>query len=289
VSSVRAATARQQKLAAVYDAEIWPLVPARAAELILRGLPRNKPGSTVLEVGSATGTLALALAERMDPTSRVLGIDASPALIELAEAARGRHAAGSRVSFRLVDPPPPWTLDEKAYDLVVANLSLAEVTDPAATIASLARSLKPGGRFMTTVILRGSWTEFIDLYRDVLTEQNRREGLVMLQAHQATLPTAEISVRWLESAGLQQVTVEVARWELLFRSAREFFFAPVVELGPLPVWKQIAGGRGDEMQDVFFFVKEAIETYFSGSVFPVSMVVACLQGTRPTVSASVAR
>ena len=38
---------------------------------------------------------------------------------------------------------------------------------------------------------------------------------------------------------------------------------------------------GDEMQDVFFFVKEAIETYFAGTVFPVTMVVGLLRGEKP--------
>jgi len=34
------------------------------------------------------------------------------------------------------------------------------------------------------------------------------------------------------------------------------------------------------MQDLFFFVKEAIDTYFSGTVFPVTMVVGLLQGDK---------
>ena len=84
----------------------------------------------------------------------------------------------------------------------------------------------------------------------------------------------------MEAAGLANVTIETVRWELLFKSAREFFFAPIIELFPLPTWKAIAGGRGGEMQDVFFFVKEAIETYFSGLVFPVTMVVGLLQGDK---------
>ena len=88
-------------------------------------------------------------------------------------------------------------------------------------------------------------------------------------------------MRWLEAAGLHDVRMETARFELLFKSAREFFFAPLVELGPLSRWKRIAGGRGDEMQDVFFFVKEAIDAYFTGAAFPVTMVVGCLAGTRP--------
>ena len=57
----------------------------------------------------------------------------------------------------------------------------------------------------------------------------------------------------------------------------------MIDLGPLPAWKQIAGGRGDEMQDAFFFVKEAIEAYFSKSVFPLGMVVGCVRGTKPAL------
>ena len=93
-----------------------------------------------------------------------------------------------------------------------------------------------------------------------------------------------MAVKWLERAGFTDVAVEVDRWELLFKSAREFFYAPIIELGPLATWKQIAGGRGDEMQDVFFFVKEAIETYFADTVFSVSVVIGCLRGTKPAVA-----
>jgi hypothetical protein len=72
----------------------------------------------------------------------------------------------------------------------------------------------------------------------------------------------------------------VERWELLFKSAREFFFAPVIELGPLSRWKQIAG-RGDEMQDIFFFTKEAIDAYFTRSVFSVTVVAGAIKGRKP--------
>jgi hypothetical protein len=86
--------------------------------------------------------------------------------------------------------------------------------------------------------------------------------------------------RWLEQAGFTDVRVEVDRWEVLFRSAREFFFAPLVEMGPLPRWKQLSG-RGDEMQDAFFFTKEAIDTYFKGRVFAVSIAGASVSGRKP--------
>jgi len=80
-----------------------------------------------------------------------------------------------------------------------------------------------------------------------------------------------------------QVTVETTHWELVFRSGREFFYAPVIELGPLARWKTIAG-KGSEVQDIFLAVKEAIDTYFGGTAFGVSIVAGVFVGTKTAVS-----
>ena len=277
-------SSRQQKIAAVYDTDIWPLVPERAAEMILRALPR-RPATVVFEAGCATGGLSLAVAERLDDASRILAVDGSPALIDLAEKEKSRHASGAKVSFDVGDSIPPLPVEDGSCDLVLSNLAVIDAADPPALVSELARCLKPGGRLLLTIPLRGCWTEFLDLYAEVLTEHGKRDALLALETYKASLPDAEGAARWLERAGLENVTVQTTRFELLFKSAREFFFAPVIELGPLAVWNQIVGGRGDEMQDVFFFVKEAIETYFSGTVFPVTMVIGCLQGEKPGTGA----
>lgn len=266
---------RQQKLAAVYDADVWPLGPLRAAEPLLRALPR-RPKTTAFEYGCATGKLARAVAERLDADSRIVAVDPSPAMIEVAGA---EPVPGDRLVFQAADLSP-LPVPAGSCDLAYSNLALGELPKPAEALGELGRAVKPGGKVLVTLPLRGSWGEFLDLYRDVLREHGKHDALATLQAYEKTLPDPATATRWLESAGLVNVTLETTRWELLFKSAREFFFAPIVELGPLPTWKQIAGGRGGEMQDVFFFVKEAIETYFSGMVFSVTMVVGLLQGDK---------
>ena len=282
---MRQATPRQQKLAQAYDASIWPLVPERAAQLILDAVPR-RPATVAFEAGCASGKLTFALAERLDDASRILAIDSSPALIDLAVAAKVHHPANGKVSFHVADPVPPLPVEDSSYDLAVSNLVLAETATPKPALADIGRCLKPGGRALLTLTLGGSWSEFLDLYGDVLNEQGKAEGLAALAAYRAAMPNPADAVAMMEATGFTDVTIEVKRWELLFKSAREFFFAPVIELGPLPMWKQIAGGRGDEMQDVFFFVKEAIDSYFSGAVFPVTMMIGCVAGTKPATPQS---
>ena len=280
-AGARKRTARQERLAALYEDEIWPLVPARAAELLLRALPRQ-PGTVAFEAGAGAGGLTLAAAERLDEDSRILAIEPSAVLVDLAVTKAMRHHAGDRVSFHVADPTvPPLPVEDGAYDVAMSNLALGDAPDPPAALAALAATLRPGGWAGVTLALRGTWSEFIDIYREVLTEQRKRDVLRALGAYEQTLPDPETAARWMEAAGLRDVRMETARFELLFKSAREFFFAPVVDFGPLPRWKRLAGGRGDEMQDVFFFVKEAIDAYFSGTAFPVTVVVGCLAGRRP--------
>ena len=50
--------------------------------------------------------------------------------------------------------------------------------------------------------------------------------------------------------------------------------------GPLPRWKQIAG-KGAEVQDTFLAVKQAIDTYFSGQSFNVSIEAGLFIGQKP--------
>lgn len=301
---MKRASPRQQKIAAAYDADVWPLGPMRAAEPLLRALPL-RPATAAFEYGCATGRLSRQVAERLDGDSRLLSVDPSPAMIALAEAARtvtmsratataargdgdpltsaaaaSAAAVAAKISYRAAELHP-LPVEEKAYDLVFSNLALGDLAHPAGALAELTRALRPGGSALVTLPMRGSWAEFLDLYRDVLREQGKRDALSALAAYESRLPDPQTAVRWFEAAGLDSVSLETERWELLFKSAREFFFAPIIEFFPLPIWKQIAGGHGDEMQDVFFFVKEAIETYFAGTVFPVTMVVGLLRGEKP--------
>ena len=60
---------------------------------------------------------------------------------------------------------------------------------------------------------------------------------------------------------------------------REFFFAPVIEYGPLAEWKEIAG-EGQEMQDVFWYIKEAIDAYWGDRPFQVTIKAGCLIGRK---------
>jgi ubiquinone/menaquinone biosynthesis C-methylase UbiE len=273
---------KQARLVRQYDDEILPAYAAHFAALLVRQIEFSRLGPTahVLEVGCATGHLTCTLARRLGDDCHLTAIEEVSAFIPEARM-KIEAAADIRMPITFqAGSPMALPFESNAADLMVSNLAMAACEDPAAAASEIARVLAPGATAVITAPLAGTWSEFVDLFRDVLREAGKRDSLAAVDRYLATLPTGETVARWLEAAGLTDVRVELDRWEILFRSAREFFFAPLVELGPLSTWKQLIG-RGDEMQDVFFFTKEAIDAYFKNRVFAVSVVAAAVTGSKP--------
>ena len=276
---------KQERLAKVFDSDVWPLFGRRFLQLLLREL-ELRPAAATLEVGCATGELTLELARRLDEASQITALELSAPLAARAQAKiAATPRTRRRVSIVQTATPlhPTLVLPDSTYDICVSNLGLAEAPEPERTVAELANMLKPGGELVLTLPLRGTWGELLDIYRDVLRDDRRTEALAALDAYVAGFPDGDTCARWLEQAGFANVEIAVDRWEILFQSAREFFFAPLINLGPLSRWKQIAG-RGDEMQDIFFFVKQAIDTYFEGRAFSVTIIGACVKGWKKIVT-----
>jgi SAM-dependent methyltransferase len=271
---------KQARLATLYDDEILPAYAARFGSMISRAIA-IRPAMRVVEVGCATGHLTRSIARRLDLGGHLTALDESPAFVAEArtkiEADTTAHAPVALVARPGV--PLSLPLDDGAADLVVSNLAIANAVDPPSAVKEAARLLAPGGQLVLSAPLRGTWGEFFDLFRDVLREGGKGANLAALDRHIGALPDGAAVTGWLRSAGLATIEITIERWEILFKSAREFFFAPLVELGPLARWKELSG-RGDEMQDVFFFTKEAIDVYFKGRAFAVTVVGAVVKGSK---------
>jgi len=182
------------------------------------------------------------------------------------------------VFFRTESAVPKLSFADCVYDLVVCNLGLSEMPSIEIALRDFARVTKIGGEVRCTLPLAGTFEEFHDLYREVLIKHDKHEALERLEHHIARYPTIDHVERCMKSANLAN-DIEAEEFTLLFKSSREFFFAPVIEYGPLAEWKDIAG-NGQEMQDVFWYIKEAIDAYFDGRPFQVTVKAGCLIGKK---------
>ena len=269
-------TLKVEKLARIYDDEIAPVWGTRFGKMILRNLAVPERGQ-VLDVSCGTGWPTVEILRRMSDGSRLIAIDASSAMLDVARrkiADLGPLA--KKVFFRTENPVPKLSFADDVYDLVVCNLGLTEMPSLEVALRDFARVAKRGGEVRCTLPLAGTFQEFHDLYREVLIKHDRHEALDRLERLVSRFPTVDHVERCMKGANLAG-GLEVEEFSLLFKSSREFFFAPVIEYGPLSDWKDVAGG-GQEMQDVFWYIKEAIDAYFDGRPFQVTVKAGCLIG-----------
>src|SRR5687768_4050309 len=209
--------------------------------MLLRGLVFPERGQ-ILDVACGTGYPAIEIVRRMGAGCRLIAIDAASAMLDVArKKIADVPAAKAKVFFRTESATPKLSFADGVYDLVVSNLGLTEMPDPAAALADFARVTKLGGEVRVTLALDGTFQEFFDIYREVLIKHDKHEALERLEQHMAeAYPSIDKIDEWMAAAGYGDWEVRSEEFSMLFRSSREFFFAPVIELGPLAEWKNIA-------------------------------------------------
>jgi SAM-dependent methyltransferase len=101
----------------------------------------------VLDAGCGEGRFARMLAER---GARVVGVDLSPRMIELAREEEGREHRG--IEYLVADLADLSPLPRGSFDLAVAYMSVHDVRRYRRAFREIARVLRPGGRFVFSTV-----------------------------------------------------------------------------------------------------------------------------------------
>lgn len=100
------------------------------------------PGEAVLDVGCGCGDSALALAAAVGPTGRVLGVDVSRPMLEVARR-RAAEAGLAQAAFAERDAAAAW---EPAFDAIYSRFGVMFFADPTTAFRHLRGALRPSGR-----------------------------------------------------------------------------------------------------------------------------------------------
>ena len=119
------------------DRQIEPL-GLRAIEA---GAPQ--PGERVLDIGCGCGQTSLELARRVGTAGRVLGVDISSPMLEVAR--KRAIAAAANVSFIEADAQTH-AFPKGGFDLAVSRFGVMFFDDPTAAFRNIGAALRPGGR-----------------------------------------------------------------------------------------------------------------------------------------------
>jgi ubiquinone/menaquinone biosynthesis C-methylase UbiE len=267
-----------QKGAERFDREVVPRWHEVFARLLVNPIDIG-PKSTILDVGCGTGTLTLALLTKADESSRIIAIDRGGAAMDIARQRVGA-LAGRRVFFK-TERDQRLAFAPEVFDLVLANLVVADLPDPTQTLREMRRVLKRGGRVGVTCPLRGSYIEVLDLLREVLLKFDVEGAMRRLDEYVEHLLDERRAVALLEDAGFADVTLERESFSLSFRNSKDFLSDAMVELVLMPDLRHIAGEAAADR--VLFHLREAIDTYFSPGTFTLAVTGGAVFGTRPAV------
>jgi demethylmenaquinone methyltransferase/2-methoxy-6-polyprenyl-1,4-benzoquinol methylase len=176
------------------------------------------PGSWVLDVATGTGLVARGLARR---NVRVVGLDQSESMIGRGSAAIRGTPFEERVRL-VMGRAERLPFADETFDAVTFTYLLRYVDDPAATVAELARVLRPGGTMAGLEFhvpddpwLRAGWVAYT---RTVLPSLGWlaspawfRTGLFLGRSvtelyERFPLP---VQVRWWQEAGMRRVRTRV--------------------------------------------------------------------------------
>ena len=108
-----------------------------------------RPGQSVLDLGTGTGSVALRVASLVGNDGRVIGNDISQEMLGLATQ-KAKNLGITNVEFqegRAESIPAA----DSSFDIVLASLSLMYVIDRAAAAREIGRVLRPGGKLVAAV------------------------------------------------------------------------------------------------------------------------------------------
>lgn len=172
-----------------YSPEELASIPAEANMGLSCGNPTAmaalRPGEVVLDLGSGGGLDVFLAARTVGPTGRAIGIDLTPAMLDLARQ-NAAKAGLSNVEFHQasIDQLP---LADASVDCVISNCVINLAPDKPAVFREIARVLKPGGRLAVSDIalkqplpeeLAGDLMAYVGCIAGAIPIEQYRQGLI---------------------------------------------------------------------------------------------------------------
>jgi ubiquinone/menaquinone biosynthesis C-methylase UbiE len=208
-------------------------------------LLRPSPGSSLVDVGTGTGAVALQASAWVGPEGKVTGSDVATVMVALAKQAAAEQGI-TDVTFCQMDAEQ---LDfyDASFDAVTCAFSLFQFPDMNRALAEMWRVLKPGGRLGLSNWGPGYFSPVASLQRDLFREFGLRP---LLTNPIAFWPDALQTL--LRKASFTAVELIEETDEVWFENPEEIW-AFNLDMGPFPVMlrQQLSAGQRRELERRF--------------------------------------
>lgn len=199
----------------------------------------------ILDLGCGDGRISAEIAA--GHSGRVLGVDNSPQMIQLATQ---RYAAGKNLAFRQMDARE-LSFDAQ-FDLIFSNAVLHWVEDHRSVLSGIARALRPGGRVVLSMGGKGNAKAMLSVADAMIGAPEWRDyfdGFLFPYAFYGVKEYRE----WLAGTGLQASRLELVAKDMVHESVDDL--KGWIRTTWFPYTRRLPATRRDE------FISELVERY----------------------------
>ena len=228
---------------------------ARLSQAYFTRLPLTD-AQRILALGCGTGIEVRALRRLAGPTTTIVGIDHSGALIDTARRLTADEGLADSVSYNVGDAHhTPY--DDGEFDIVTLHTVISHVEDPHQVLHEARRIVRPGG---TVAVFDGDYASLTFAYPDHLMAKTIEEKLIQLIV--ANPRIMRDMPRLVAEAGLELIDAEGVLYANIGTGG--FWLAAAESYGPLLARSELLTQQiADEWRD--FQVRSSGDNTFFGA------------------------
>lgn len=260
-----------------YESVIAPRYTGRIGKSFVEKF-NHGANETILDLACRTGNVTVELLHRLGPKGRIIALDNDPEMLNLART-KVRQEAGKRIFFATSTPIDQWHFEDEVFTSVIGNLAFDELVDSETTLKGIPRVLTPGGRLLITRLLRGSFQEVLDMFKEVALAHHEEKVLQRIATIHERYVEESTYAAFFEHLGFDEVTVESMEFSLSFPTGSDVFSDPLVHHIVFKEWEWISQASSQPEQ-LLSQVQNTLETYFAGQSVPLTLRYGLLQGRR---------